>query len=432
MDITFRPTPRQMDAFNYLMDDKTTEVLFGGGNGGGKSYLGASWIIIMALKYPGTRYVIARSRLGILKQTTVKTFIDIVRSWKLEPYVDYHLFNNYITFKNGSEVILLDLFLFPADPDFVKLGSLEITAALIDEAAEIDERAYTILTTRFRYKLKEYKLIPKLLIVSNPTRGWLYNNFYRANKNNELPEHRKFIRSLPTDNPYLTKEYLEALKRLPELDRKRLYEGQWEFSKEEMDIFNIDKLYDMFFNKIKGGEKYISADIASTGNDKTVIIYWDGLIAKNIFMFSHMDTNQIVNKIKDLMLYYKVPVSHIVIDAIGVGTGVADLLKGCKRFIAGSSPLKHEPFINIKSQMYFKLSEYINNGLLVIEEQEHKETIIDELISHKRHKGDQDGKYQITPKDIVKRTIGHSPDISDALMMRMYFEIKKRHRTYVY
>ena len=34
-------------------------------------------------------------------------------------------------------------------------------------------------------------------------------------------------------------------------------------------------------------------------------------------------------------------------------------------------------------------------------------------------------KYQTKGKDRVKELIGRSPDISDALMMRMYFEISK-------
>jgi phage I-like protein len=35
---------------------------------------------------------------------------------------------------------------------------------------------------------------------------------------------------------------------------------------------------------------------------------------------------------------------------------------------------------------------------------------------------DKDGKKQIMPKDKVKEVIGRSPDFSDTLMMRMYFE----------
>ena len=35
---------------------------------------------------------------------------------------------------------------------------------------------------------------------------------------------------------------------------------------------------------------------------------------------------------------------------------------------------------------------------------------------------DKDGKKAVVPKDLVKAAIGRSPDFSDALMMRMFFE----------
>ena len=37
---------------------------------------------------------------------------------------------------------------------------------------------------------------------------------------------------------------------------------------------------------------------------------------------------------------------------------------------------------------------------------------------------DKDTKKQVMPKDKVKELIGRSPDISDALMMRMFYEVK--------
>lgn len=417
-----------MSCLKLLTDDKTTEILYGGSAGSGKSFLGCAWIIMSALKYPGTRWVIARSRLGILKITTINTFKDIIKDWGLTNYVDYHLFNNNITFKNGSEIILLDLFLYPQDPDYVKLGSLEITGALIDEAAEIDKRAYTILTTRFRYKLNEYNLIPKLLIVSNPTTNWLYDFFYKLSVDGKLPPYRKFVRALSTDNLYLNKDYIENLKRLPDIDRRRLFLGEWEFSDDEYMIFNVNALYDAFHKKSSNisKKKYITCDVASTGNDRTCITYWEGLTCMKIDTYKHLDTLQIVVKLKELMASTSTPVSSVIVDATGVGVGVVDTLKGCKPFIAASKALKDENFLNLKSQCYFKFAELINNNEVSFQVPDDMiEPIVDELIKHKRYKADTDGKYRVTPKEIVKRELGgNSPDLADALMFRFYFEYR--------
>lgn len=425
--ITFEPTGRQYEALQYLLDDKTTEILYGGSAGGGKTLLGCVWIIMSALKYPGTRWVIARSRLSILKITTIKTFQDIIKMWGLDNHVEFHLFNNNITFKNGSEVLLLDLFLYPQDPDFNKLGSLELTGALIDEGAEITEKAFNILTSRFRYKLKEYNLIPKILIVSNPTRNFLYNNFYKLSKDNKLPEWRKFVRALPLDNPHLPPEYIENLKRLPLIDRKRLYEGEWEFQSDDYDLFNIDNLYQTFYNQQnKGGEKYLTCDVASTGSDRTVITIWEGLSCIKIIKYKNYNTSQIVNTIKEYLKIYSIPIGNVIVDSIGVGVGVSDLLPGSNKFIANSRPFNNEPFNHIKSQLFFKFAEIVNKGLVSISYDESPDDIIDEIISHKRYKADIDGKFQITPKEIVKLNISRSPDIADALMMRFFYEYKPR------
>lgn len=38
---------------------------------------------------------------------------------------------------------------------------------------------------------------------------------------------------------------------------------------------------------------------------------------------------------------------------------------------------------------------------------------------------DKDGKYKLIKKEDVKAKIGRSPDYSDAIMMRMIYEVKK-------
>jgi len=41
-----------------------------------------------------------------------------------------------------------------------------------------------------------------------------------------------------------------------------------------------------------------------------------------------------------------------------------------------------------------------------------------------RHNADKDIKLGVMPKDKVKEKLGRSPDISDMLMMRMYFDLR--------
>ena len=54
-----------------------------------------------------------------------------------------------------------------------------------------------------------------------------------------------------------------------------------------------------------------------------------------------------------------------------------------------------------------------------------KEMLIEELEIIKSKDMDKDGKLKVRSKEEVKQDIGRSPDFSDTLMMRMWFEYKK-------
>jgi phage terminase large subunit len=188
-------TSKQGKALKYLTDKTTTEVLYGGAAGGGKSYLGCCYIIWLCTSYDGVRCLIGRSKLDTLKKTTLNTFFEVCKSWNIQAntHYRYNASTNVITFFNGSEVILKDLFMYPSDRNFDSLGSLELTAAFIDECSQITEKAKQIVASRIRYKLDQYDLIPKILLTCNPSKEWVYSSFYKLHKENRLPKHRKFI-----------------------------------------------------------------------------------------------------------------------------------------------------------------------------------------------------------------------------------------------
>ena len=94
--IDWEQTEKQTEAWFKLTDKTTTEILYGGGAGGGKSFLGCAWLLISAIKYPGTRYLMGRSELKRLKQSTLKTFLSIGREWGLSHLYDYNLYQSLL------------------------------------------------------------------------------------------------------------------------------------------------------------------------------------------------------------------------------------------------------------------------------------------------------------------------------------------------
>ena len=100
MEINPEFTRTQKECLKYLFDDTTKEVLFGGAAGGGKSWVGVSYLITMCLQYPKTRYLMGRSKLDALKKTTLNTFFEVCQAWNLKSGDDY-------TFNGSSNVITL-------------------------------------------------------------------------------------------------------------------------------------------------------------------------------------------------------------------------------------------------------------------------------------------------------------------------------------
>ena len=431
--INWQQTEKQAIAWEVLNDAHTTEVLFGGGAGGGKTRLGVSWIIIQCLQYAGTRWVVGRKVLKRLKETTLATFFEVCRDWGIEAetHYKYSEMGGTITFKNGSLILLKDLAYYPTDPEFEALGSLEITGAFVDEASEVGQKAINILNSRRRYLLDVNNLIPKTLMTCNPTKKWLYNEFYKPHKENRLSPYRKFISALASENQFVSRHYIENLKKLDENSKQRLLYGNWEFDNDPSKLLDFNTIVDLFTNTAEKNETtYISCDVARFGMDKTIIMVWKGLQVIHIEAIDRTSTKQVVERLIDLSDRYQVRRSHIVIDEDGVGGGVVDNLEDCKGFVNNSSPVVNSEgtkpnYANLKTQCAFEFARLAQLGKVGIstDNPQFKELIIQEVEQLKQKNIDNEGKIALVSKDEIKESIGRSPDFLDAIIMRMVFEI---------
>tara|TARA_R110002020_G_scaffold467788_1_gene691621 strand:- start:78 stop:1388 length:1311 start_codon:yes stop_codon:yes gene_type:complete len=424
IDANFTHTQEQ--AIEYLFDKTTTEVLFGGAAGGGKSWVGCSWLVLMCIKHAKTRYLMGRSKLDALKKTTLNTFFEVCETWGLQAgkHYNFNAGSNIITFYNKSEIMLKDLFLYPSDRNFDSLGSLEITGAFIDEANQITEKAKNIVASRMRYKLDDYGLIPKMLMTCNPAKNWVYTQYYRPSKDGKQKPHRKFIQSLVDDNEYISKYYKTQLETLDELSKQRLLYGNWEYDATKDSLIQYDAILNMFSQIGVDGDRYISCDVARFGSDKTVIMFWQGLHISFIKTLLKSSVNDVVEAVRQLQQEYQVNLRNIIVDEDGVGGGVKDYLR-CQGFVNNSRALKNENYQNLKTQCYYKLADLINKGQVGVScsDVNVKNYIIEECEQVRTKDADKDNKLQIIPKDTVKAILGRSPDYSDALAMRMYYEI---------
>ena len=428
---------KQTKALDYLEDNSTEEVLFGGAAGPGKSSLICYWQLKRRLKFPGTRGLIGRAQLKTLKETTLKTFFEIAQMQGVKRGIDFDLTSaqdkenpNCLVFLNGSLIFLRDLFLYPSDEDFDELGSLEITDAAIDECSQVVAKAKNILKVRIRYQLDKYGLIPKILYATNPAKNWAYDEFYKADKEGRILKHRKFVQAFAYDNPDYPKSSLESLKNMPEgPEKERLYYGNWDYDDDPNVLCDYDAILDMFTNEIEPtGKKAISADLAMKGRDKFIAAPWDGMICylnKGVDK-KLSDGREIEQDIKRLMLINEVGHSQTVVDSDGLGAYLESYLKGIKQFHGASQAFKNIEFANLKSECGYKLAEFVNKRQIkVVCNDEQKYSIIREMgvLKAKSVDADETRKRIIKKEEMKEELQGRSPDYLDMLLMKMIFHV---------
>tara|TARA_R110002074_G_scaffold1973_3_gene11875 strand:+ start:1970 stop:3295 length:1326 start_codon:yes stop_codon:yes gene_type:complete len=436
LEINFEPTAKQHIAWDYLHDKTTSEVLFGGSAGGGKSYFGAAWLLYSCLRYPGTRWLMGRSTLKTLKETTLNSFFMVCSDWGIKKGESYK-FNaqsNVIEFLNGSTIILKDLYQYPADPNFDSLGSLEISGAFIDEANQCTEKAKNVVASRIRFKLQEFGLRPKVLMSCNPAKNWVYD-FYKQDRDGTLPDHKKFVQAKLKDNPHISEFYEEQLKKLDPVSRERLLHGNWEYDEGKDRLFDYEALLNLFTNTNvlegnKDEEYYLSCDVALLGSDKLVICIWKGMVVQSIVTKAKTSADNVEKLIRSLADQYNIQKKNIIIDSDGVGQYLSHYMKGVQPFVNNARALNKENYQNLKTQCFYKLAEQVNAGNIFIQvnDIELRNKIIEELEGVRRKNMDMDGKLSILSKKEMKVTLGHSPDYADALMMRMRYKFKSGRR----
>lgn len=417
------------------MDQTTTELMFGGGAGGGKTFFGCAWLIYSCGALPGSRWLMGRSKLKNLKQTTLNTFFEVCQRWGIQNGVHYkfNAFDGTITFNNQSQILLKDLFLYPADPNFDSLGSLEITGGFIDEAQQVTVKAKNIVSSRIRYKLKEFNIIPKLLMSVNPAKNYTYIDFYKPYRDGKLPPYRRFVQALARDNKNISEIYIQQLHRLDKNSRERLLNGNWEYDDDPTRLFEIEKITDIFTTQTnKPGrtyERYVTVDVARHGSDRTVIMRWDGLQVKEVIVIAYCGTNDIVDKVKQICQAHDIGRSAVIVDEDGVGGGVVDNLPGCIGFLNNGKPVKLSDsqirnYTNLKSQCYHKLSELVNDTKIGVEcSTDIRDMITEELEQIKEKSIDVENKVAVISKEEIRESLGRSPDFADAMMMRMVVEL---------
>lgn len=107
---------------------------------------------------------------------------------------------------------------------------------------------------------------------------------------------------------------------------------------------------------------------------------------------------------------------------------MVDGLPNCRSFISNAKAIttmaKHDYF-DLRSQCAFLLQEKIQNKEIAVsweheQKDEDRRILEQELLNTYIDERSEVQKSRIEPKDKMKERIGHSPDLLDTMIMRMY------------
>jgi len=274
----FQKTPIQINAGKLFLT-KAKEFLLVGGSRSGKSFIIVYSILLIALKYPGSRHLIARFRFNSVKNSIWSdTLKKVLKLCFPGIAVKYNNQDYYLTLHNGSEIWIAGL----DDKERAeKILGMEFLTIFLNEASQISFDSYSIIKTRLAQKIEGARTM--LFIDENPPskKHWTYKIFIEKKdpeQNTALdPDRYGWIRMNPIDNlSNISREYMETLESMPLRKRLRFLSGEFTDDSEGAlwtdDIINNNRVtQSATFNIQTRGEIYkrivVAIDPAVTSKD---------------------------------------------------------------------------------------------------------------------------------------------------------------------
>lgn len=222
--------PKASEFLNAVLSHKYRVICYGGAIRGGKSFNAIAALILLHRVYPGSRSIIVRENLDVLRKNTLPSCekaipSNFVKQFKGDPQFEW-------TFKNGSKMFFFAEG-YEKDKGYDRWNGLEVNFILLEQIEELQLMALEKSLERVGSHIipNAVQPEPQILITVNPTKTWAKELIYDKWMTGTLPDKWLYIPALITDNPFIPdgfKESLQELKRINPVKYQRYVEGDWE------------------------------------------------------------------------------------------------------------------------------------------------------------------------------------------------------------
>ena len=396
--------------FEELLTSKARYKLYYGGRAGGKSYSFADALIVKATS---KKLLIAcvREVQNSIKDSVYKLLFDRIHFYGLEKVYRFYE-DRIVNLQNKSKFIFKGIMEHNAQ----NIKSLEgVDICWVEEAQKISLKAWEILNPTIR---------------KNGAEIWLSLN--REEENDpvwkavtEHPDDDVIIRKVNYyDNPYCP----ESMKKLALKTKRENYEEYlhiWEGeprADEGEHLIGRSDVYKALENKVElsagMAPLIMGVDVARFGDDKTAVAFRRGRQVIKFITYSKLDVVQVAHQVAGLIAEHH-PLK-VCIDVGGLGAGVYDVLyaDGFTDVICpvnfGERADNPERYVNKRAELWARLKDWLKSALPVSLPK--FEGLVEDLTAP-TVLFDSIGRLQLEAKSEIKKRLGRSTDVGDALAL---------------
>lgn len=406
-----------------LQRDGVRYKLYYGGRAGGKSYGFADCLLLLGRQ---ERLFIAcvREVQNSIKDSVYKLLKDRVEYWGFSDYVFYEdRIENEVT---RTRIVFKGL----NDNNSQNIKSLEgVDLCWIEEGQSISKKSWDILNPTIRKPGSQIWVSMNRELENDPI--WVAIASH--------PDEKTLVKRVNyTDNMYCPEEMKYIAQKTKEEDYDT-YLHVWEgepVQQGDSKLIGFKEVHKALENDIKTAEGMpliIGVDVARFGDDVTAIARRQGRQAYRIQRYKKLSTVQVANLVTNIILEEGPAIVNI--DEGGVGGGVIDILfdRGYSYVVRavnfGEKAQEEERYVNRRAEMWGRLKDWLTGELPV--------SLVDceglsEDLTAPCKNYDKIGRLIIEKKADIKKRIGRSTDVGDALALtfaeRHYPQSLLRHK----
>ena len=260
------------------------------------------------------------------------------------------------------------------------------------------------------------------IMLSNPTRS--SGTFFESQ--NRLADSWWTRRWSCVDSPLVSDEFIEEMKlRYGEDSNAFRIRVLGEFPQADDDTIIPFHLVETATHRDIEGDSDLPSvwglDVSRFGNDKTALCKRQGSVVTEIRSWAGLDLMQTVGRVVaeyEALLPSKQP-REILVDSIGLGSGVVDRLRELGLPVRGinvaEAPSMGGTYLNLRSELWFKTKAWFEDRACKLPKDDQ---LVAELTGI-RYSFTSSGKMKAESKDEMRKRGLASPDLADALCLTM-------------